>query len=308
MSTTRLILTLLLPIIGGCASHAPAPVEERGAAQPVVKSAQAMAQAAPTATGTSTGFYTVKKGDTLYSIALDHGQDHKDVAVWNSLDNPNVIRIGQQLRVAPPENSAPVAVARPVTSSAPIEVKPAITRAGGNTETVKREPKGGKLVYSDEALAKARQGDATPKPVEARPEVRPAEPAPAEKPVVAGDEVDWMWPASGKLLAPFAEGSSKGVDIAGKAGDSVLAAASGVVSYAGAGLRGYGNLVVLRHNATYLSVYAHNSKLLVKEKDTVARGQKIAEMGSTDTESPRLHFEIRRQGKPADPQKFLPAR
>lgn len=308
MSTTRLILTLLLPIIGGCASHAPAPVEDRGAAMPVVKSAQAMAQAAPAATGTSAGFYTVKKGDTLYSIALDHGQDHKDVAVWNSLDNPNVIRVGQQLRVAPPENSTPVAVARPVTSSAPIEVKPAITRASSNTETVKREPKGGKLVYSDEALAKARQGDATPKLVEARPEVRPAEPAPAEKPVVAGDEVDWMWPASGKLLAPFAEGSSKGVDIAGKAGDPVLAAASGVVSYAGAGLRGYGNLVVLRHNATYLSVYAHNSKLLVKEKDTVARGQKIAEMGSTDTESPRLHFEIRRQGKPADPQKFLPAR
>jgi lipoprotein NlpD len=117
-----------------------------------------------------------------------------------------------------------------------------------------------------------------------------------------------MWPANGKLIAPYAEGGSKGVDIAGKSGDPVLAAASGVVSYAGTGLRGYGNLVVLRHNATYLSVYAHNSKLLVKEKDTVTKGQKIAEMGSTDAESPRLHFEIRRQGKPADPQKFLPAR
>ena len=117
-----------------------------------------------------------------------------------------------------------------------------------------------------------------------------------------------MWPAAGKPITPFVEGSSKGVDIAGKAGDPVLAAAAGVVSYAGAGLRGYGNLVVLRHNATYLSVYAHNSKILVKEKQAVTKGQKIAEMGSSDTESPRLHFEIRRQGKPADPQKFLPAR
>jgi lipoprotein NlpD len=125
---------------------------------------------------------------------------------------------------------------------------------------------------------------------------------------VAGDEVDWMWPASGKLMATYSEAGNKGVDIAGKVGDPVVAAAGGVVSYAGAGLRGYGNLVVLRHNANLLSVYAHNSKLLVKEKDTVTKGQKIAEIGSSDADSPRLHFEIRRQGKPADPQKFLPPR
>lgn len=305
MSTTRLILALLLPIIGGCASHAPAPVEVRGTAPAAVTPAvQGAAVADPDA-----GYYTVKRGDTLYSIALDHGQDHKDVAAWNNLDNPNVIRIGQRLRVAPADSGAPVAVVKPVTSSAPIEVRPAVlSTSNSNTETFKREPKGGKLAYSDEALAKARKLEAAPKPVETRSELRPAEPALAARPVLAADEVDWMWPASGKLLAPFAEGSNKGVDIAGKAGDPVLAAGGGIVSYAGAGLRGYGNLVVLRHNATYLSVYAHNSKLLVKEKDTVARGQKIAEMGSTDTESPRLHFEIRRQGKPADPQKFLPAR
>jgi lipoprotein NlpD len=144
--------------------------------------------------------------------------------------------------------------------------------------------------------------------VDTRPEPKPVEAQPVDKPVVAGDEVEWMWPASGKLITPFAEGSSKGIDIAGKGGDPVLAAAGGVVSYAGAGLRGYGNLVVLRHNGTYLSVYAHNSKILVKEKQTVTKGQKIAEIGSTDSDSPRLHFEIRRQGKPADPQKFLPAR
>jgi lipoprotein NlpD len=310
MKTVRLMLALLLPIIAGCASHAPAPVEERGSAPAAVKPA---AQAAPEA---GVKYHIVKKGDTLYSIALDNGHDYKDIAAWNNLDNPNLIRIDQQLRVTPPDGGAPVAVAKPVNLGAPVEVKPAsaplASATSTNTETFKREPKGGKLTYSEEALSKARQGDAAAKSTEARPELRPVEPKPVEKavekPLVAGDEVDWIWPASGKLIAPFVEGGSKGLDIGGKAGDAVLAAASGVVSYAGTGLRGYGNLVVLRHNATYLSVYAHNSKLLVKEKDTVAKGQKIAEMGSTDAESPRLHFEIRRQGKPADPQKFLPAR
>jgi lipoprotein NlpD len=304
MNTSRLLLMVLLPVFAGCASHAPAPVEDRGAAPGAAKSAAVPGAAAVDA---RSGFYTVKKGDTLYSIALDNGQDYKDVAAWNNLENPNLIKVGQQLRVTPPENGAPVAVTKPVTSSGPVEVKPA--PAGANTETLKREPKGGKQPYSDEALAKARQGETADRPVESKPaEAKPAEVKPTEKPALAGDELDWMWPAAGKPITPFVEGSSKGVDIAGKAGDPVLAAAAGVVSYAGAGLRGYGNLVVLRHNATYLSVYAHNSKILVKEKQAVAKGQKIAEMGSSDTESPRLHFEIRRQGKPADPQKYLPAR
>jgi lipoprotein NlpD len=264
-------------------------------------------QAAAT-TDSRIGYHSVKKGDTLYSIALDNGQDYKDVAAWNNLENPNRIMIGQQLRVTPPDNGAPVAVAKPVSSGGPIEVKQSATPASSNTDTLKREPRGGKLAYSEEALARARQGEAAARPVDTRPEPKPVEAQPVDKPVVAGDEVEWMWPASGKLITPFAEGSSKGIDIAGKGGDPVLAAAGGVVSYAGAGLRGYGNLVVLRHNGTYLSVYAHNSKILVKEKQTVTKGQKIAEIGSTDSDSPRLHFEIRRQGKPADPQKFLPAR
>lgn len=305
MSAVRLMLVLLLPIIGGCASHSPAPVEERGGAPATATPATQAVVAAP---DSRAGYHTVKKGDTLYSIALDNGRDYKDVAAWNNLENPNRIMIGQQLRVTPPDNGAPVAVAKPVAFGGPVEVKQAAAPTGTNTETLKREPKGGKLAYSDEALAKARQGEAADKPAETKSEQKPAGPMPLEKPVVAGDDVDWIWPASGKLIAPFAEGGSKGVDIAGKAGDPVLAAASGVVSYAGAGLRGYGNLVVLRHNATYLSVYAHNSKILVKEKQSVAKGQKIAEIGSTDSDSPRLHFEIRRQGKPADPQKFLPAR
>ncbi len=309
MSSVRLIMAFLLPLIAGCASHPPAPVEDRGGTPGAVKSG---ALAVPIAADSGAAYHTVKKGETLYSIALDNGQDYKDVAAWNSLDNPSRIRVGQQLRVMPPDDGAPVAVAKPVISSAPIEVKPgaapAAASTGTNGESLKREPKGGKLAYSDEALAKAQQKDVAEKPAEVKPEARPAQPAPVEQPVAAGDDVDWMWPANGKLIASFAEGGGKGVDIVGKAGEPVLAAAGGVVSYAGAGLRGYGNLVVLRHNATYLSVYAHNSKILVKEKQTVAKGQKIAEMGSTDAESPRLHFEIRREGKPADPQKYLPGR
>jgi len=304
MNTVRLLLALLLPIIGGCASHAPAPVEDRGG----LPATRAEAQGPADAANSRADYYTVKKGDTLYSIALDHGQDHKDVAAWNNIDNPNVIKIGQQLRVTSPDSSAPVAVARPVTSSGPVEIKGAAAPTGASSEFLKREPKGGKLPYSEAALAKVRQGEANDRPADSRTQERPAETPAPEKPAVAVDDVDWMWPAAGKPMASFAEGGGKGIDIAGRAGDPVLAAASGVVSYAGAGLRGYGNLVVLRHNAAYLSVYAHNSKILVKEKQSVAKGQKIAEMGSTDAESPRLHFEIRRQGKPADPQKYLPTR
>lgn len=308
MKATSWLLVWSLSLIGGCASHPPAPVEHRGEAPAQVKSPTATA---PVADGRSV-FHTVKKGDTLYSVALDHGQDYKDVAAWNYLDNPNVIRIGQQLRVSPPEG-APVAVTKPVIAGDPVEVKSvSVARAAppssGNTESLKREPKGGKLAYSDEALAKARHSEAAERPLEAKSAPRPTEPTATEKPAASGDDVEWMWPASGSVIAPFSESGSKGLDIAGKAGDPVFAAGNGIVSYAGAGLRGYGNLVVLRHNATYLSVYAHNSKILVKEKQAVAKGQKIAEMGSTDAESPRLHFEIRRQGKPADPQKFLPIR
>lgn len=118
----------------------------------------------------------------------------------------------------------------------------------------------------------------------------------------------FIWPASGTLLAGFDEARNKGYDIAGKAGDPVLAAADGRVVYAGAGLRGYGNLVILKHNNTFLTAYAHNQALLVKEDQTVRRGQKIAEMGSTDADRVKLHFEIRRQGKPVDPVRYLPAR
>jgi lipoprotein NlpD len=121
-------------------------------------------------------------------------------------------------------------------------------------------------------------------------------------------ELTWGWPATGPVLQGFDEQRNKGLDLGGKAGDAVLAAADGRVVYAGSALRGYGNLVILKHNSTFLSAYAHNQTLLVKEDQVVKRGQKIAEMGSTDAERVQLHFEIRRDGKPVDPARYLPAR
>lgn len=297
----------------GCASNAPAPVVERGA---TVESRVAPAPASASTPSASAGgdLYTVRKGDTLHSIALDHGQSYRDLAAWNNLEDPNKIQIGQQLRVTPTgkESEAPVAVAKPVSVTDLGETKEvAPHRAAAGTDMLKREPKGGKQAYSAEALAKMQKQESAPA-IETKPE---AGKAPQEKivekplPAPAGDDaVDWAWPAAGKPSGNFIEGSNKGLDIAGKLGEPVLAAASGKVILVSSALRGYGNFLIIKHNASYLSVYAHNSRILVKEEQTVSKGQKIAEIGSSDSDQPMLHFEIRRQGKPVDPSKFLPAR
>ena len=304
----------------GCASHEPVPVVERAAPAPELAAAKPAA-AVPVATAVDSAvMYTVKKGDTLYGIALEHGVDYKDVAAWNNIENKNRIQVGQQLRLSPPDGDASGVVVKPIVTSAPVEAKPATAAAASaNTEAFKREPKGGKVAYSEQALARLREPAAVPL-AEKAPVDKPIEKAPEkveEKPAAAApsgdDAIDWAWPAPGKTMNGFTEGvagqeSSKGVDIAGKVGEPVLAAAAGKVVYVGSGLRGYGNLVIVRHNATYLSAYAHNSKILVKETQAVTRGQKIAEIGSSDSDQAKLHFEIRRQGKPVDPLKYLPAR
>jgi lipoprotein NlpD len=316
--------------MAGCATKAPAPVSERtrpGSTQGK-PDASASAQPSPVA---RPGYYIVKPGDTLIRIALDHGQNYRDIAAWSGLENANLIEVGQELRVRPPESGA---VSRPVSSSG-VEVRP-VAAAGSapaavSSDGVRREPKGGKVAYSEQAWAQAQKPEAPvvlakvdPKP-EAKPEtkaetkaetkpepVKPeakeekkAEPAKAAN---GDDKIDWAWPASGKIIAGFNETSSKGVDLSGKPGDPVLAAASGRVVYAGTGLRGYGKLVIVKHDNSYLSAYAHNQNLLVKEGQAVSRGQKIAELGDTDSDRPKLHFEIRRQGKPVDPGKYLPPR
>ena len=234
------------------------------------------------------GYYTVKPGDTLIRIGLESGQSWKDIARWNNLENANLIEVGQVLRVTqPPSASQAVAadsgvVTRPVASSS-------IAAAGAPSSPASAP----KPVASPASAAVVAVAPSTP----------------ATAPAAAGDEgMDFLWPASGSLIAGFDEVRNKGYDIAGKAGDPILAAADGRVVYAGAGLRGYGNLIILKHNNTFLTAYAHNQTLLVKEDQAVRKGQKIAEMGSTDADRVKLHFEIRRQGKPVDPSRYLPAR
>lgn len=289
-----LLAMLAAGLLGACASRTPAPVIERGGA-PAKSAAQA---AAPVKLGE---FHVVKKGDTLYSIALEHGQSYQDVAAWNNIDNPNLIRIGQQLRVAPPEG---VAVVKPVAGPSAVEARPLAGSSLPNTDAIKREPKGGKQPFTEQAMAAAQK---TEEPHQQTPVIlAKTESRPAES--VAGDDQNWNWPSAGKVVTAYVEGSSKGIDIEGKIGEPVLAAEAGKVTYAGSGIRGYGNLLIVQHANSLSSVYAHNSKLLAKEGQQVKKGQKIAELGNSDADQPKLHFEIRRQGKPLDPLKLLAPR
>ena len=299
--TAVLVLALL---IAGCAARRPAPVIERMTppAPPVAESVEAPEPPAEKPVPT----HVVKRGDTLVSIALQYGLDYRELAAWNSIVNPNKIEIGQVLVLASPAGMPPVAapVITPlVTAATPIESRPL-----ANTPSAKVEPRATKVPFSERALAQMGVESGGP-PVWAvappAPETPAAAPEPEKSPGTDAEEVDWMWPAKGKLIAPFTE-ASKGVDIGGRKGAPVLAAASGRVIYADSNLRGYGKLVIIRHNNTWLSAYAHNDNLLVKEQQDVRKGQKIAEMGSTDADQVKLHFEVRRQGKPVDPVKILP--
>ncbi|OYT99725.1 MAG: peptidase [Burkholderiales bacterium PBB1] len=293
---------MMVSLLTACASSRNhAPVEVRSASSKASVAASNGGASVGDAAGTQSapdkpGYYTVKPADTLVRIALDNGQNWKDLARWNGLDNPNLIEVGQVLRVAPPGTDPVPAGARPVVT-AKAEPKPLETRAASAPVAA------GSGAAASAAGASAPNGAASAAPAV----VAPA--APAAPAVTQGDDaMAWMWPASGPVTTVFDEVKSKGLAIAGKAGDPVMAAADGRVVYAGSGLRGYGNLVIVKHNATYLTAYAHNQTLLVKEDQAVRRGQKIAEMGSTDAERVQLHFEIRKLGKPIDPAKLLPPR
>jgi lipoprotein NlpD len=305
----RLALIALMVLLAGCAARRPAPVSERlpPPAPPVAEAPQPVPEP-PVEKPVPT--YAVKKGDTLVSIALANGLDYRELAAWNNITNPNRIEIGQVLVLAAPAGMAPPSepVITPLAQAdPPIEARPL-----ANTASAKVEPRGTKVPFSERALAQMGAADAVvtgpaPPPIEPAPPPTPPVAAEPEKPSGTDKEdVDWMWPAKGKVLAPFTE-ASKGMDIAGRKGAPVLAAAGGRVVYAGTGLRGYGKLVIIKHNNTWLSAYAHNENILVKEQQDVRKGQKIAEMGSSDTDQVKLHFEVRRQGKPVDPAKVLPA-
>jgi len=290
-----LALTL---VIAGCASpRSPAPVEDRGttskapaAGLPGVSPMTVDSQGRPLAgieNYGKPGYYAVRPGDTIRRIGTETGQRWQDIARWNNLDNPDQIEVGQVLRVVAPTGATASVTTASASASA---TAPGTTDAAGVTTRP--------VIQSTVAPATA----APAKPPVATSSVAPAAAA-------SGDEdVGWIWPAQGNLIAGFDEAKNKGLDIGGKAGEPVLASADGRVVYAGAGLRGYGNLIILKHNNTYLTAYAHNQTLLVKEDQSVQKGQKIAEMGNSDADRVKLHFEIRRQGKPVDPARYLPAR
>jgi lipoprotein NlpD len=309
-------VSMAAALLAGCGTSLNrAPVEDRTAARGATT---APAGAAAPATGETPGkplsgienlgkpgYYAIKPGDTLIRVALENGQSWRDIARWNNIDNPNLLEVGQVLRVLPPGVDASAAAARGVTvakvDTRPLDAKPASGAA------------------SVPAAAPAPTTTPTPTPAPTPPAAVPApvtaaaspaaqSPAPPAAPRDADDDVAWAWPSAAAVAAPFDEGRNKGLVFTGKAGDPVLAAADGRVVYAGSGLRGFGNLVIVKHNNSYLTAYAHNQTLLVKEDQSVRRGQRIAEMGSSDAERVQMYFEIRRLGKPIDPARLLPQR
>ena len=372
---TMLVVTAL--VVAGCATHRPAPVEDRTLGRGAPRGAPSAQAPVATPEPPPAATYTVKRGDTLHQIALDNGLDYRELAAWNNLENVNKIYPGQVLRLtAPGSEPSRTIVAAPSPGSAqdatsgvvtaPLRTPPAIgeskppSAAPANVTppspppssvaaaegTLKTSPKAVKMPYSEQAVRELElAASAGPPPrnaaaapstapetkaeprtagAPAAPNVAMANPAPAKSypppPSSSGnatspspgaglsdDQLEWAWPAKGKIVSGFSETANlKGIDIAGTAGEPVRASAPGRVVYAGNGLRGYGKLIIIKHNNTYLSAYAHNSEILVKEGQQVTRGQKIAEMGNTDADQVKLHFEIRRHGKPMDPTKFLP--
>jgi len=281
-------MLLMAALISGCASRGyRAPVVERGGA-------------------TRTGgqhekdwrpeVYVVQKGDTLYSIAFNYGFDYHELADLNHIEDPTLISIGQEIHLFPGRSS----------SSSMVEVKPIET-------LLKEQPKVVKYAYSEAAMTqieKVQEQKYSPPMVASS--ANKLDTKPDAKAATEGDEADesglrWTLPAQGKLIGEFSETANrKGIDIAGTIGQPVYASEGGKVVYSGSGLRGYGKLIIIKHNKTYLSAYAHNDKVLVKEGESVTRGQKIAAMGKTDTDQVKLHFEVRRFGKPVDPAKYLP--
>jgi len=305
-------------------STRPAPVTERSASARQATQAPAAkppAPGRPVVAGSAEGrseTHLVKPGDTLYSIALEYGVDYRELAIWNGLDNPGALRTGQTLRVTPPTGTAvaaPLKVPGGTVQGKPLGSGPAPAAVAlpplAGTSAVVTEPKGIRLPYSEQALAQLSKPEGSPaaRVEPARPEARVEAPRSDTSGEAARgpEDLDWAWPVRGKVVSTFNDTTSKGIAIAGRLGQPVLASAPGRVIFSGTGIRGFGKLIVIKHNNTYLSVYAHNSELAVKEGQNVARGQKIAEMGNTDADQVKLHFEIRRLGKPVDPMKLLPA-
>jgi lipoprotein NlpD len=332
-------------ILAGCSTTSlnEAPIVERSirAAPPAAATAPAVPQP-PAAREAKDGLYTVQRGDTLYGIALAFNQDPREIAKWNGIEDPSRLAVGQSLRVAPPSAGAVSAVpVAPVTAAQTQPLTPPLPAAGSPGLPPVAPP--AMPVPTMPPTTTAASGAAAPAAAlstlpstapSAAPSAAPSTgasampsatvpaapsavapsvggavaPSAATRPNEAAAVGNWSWPVEGKVIETFNETRNKGVDIVGKEGDPVLAAADGQVVYSGSGLRGYGNLVIVKHDDEYISAYAHNRQILVKQGQSVKRGQKIAELGKSDADVPKLHFEIRRQGKPIDPLTVLPKR
>ena len=300
---SRLCTALAAVMLAGCASNSGrAPVTELGDIEkkPAVSTGTHVKKSVRAANDPRPLTHVVQKGDTLYGIAFNYGLDYHEIAEINNIQDPYLIHEKQEIRLFS-ASTVPVASG----SAKIVESKP-------QGIPVKDQPKVAKLPYSEQALAEIQKMQEMPHKPESI-AVAKIEPQPDTKPevaidsVVAEDALEWGMPASGKVVGTFSESANrKGVDFSGKVGQPVVASAAGKVVYSGSGLRGYGKLVIIKHNNTYLSAYAHNDQILVKEGQTVTKGQKIAEMGSTDSDQVKLHFEIRKFGKPVDPAKYLP--
>jgi lipoprotein NlpD len=319
----RLLLTVFcFAVVVGCAStQRSAPVVDR-----VLIDSQTALDSTESIVGEQEQVYIVQRGDTLYSIALDHGINLRELAEWNDISNPAAIKLGQQISLSVPSRQThTMPIALPHKDFSAEETFATAPHLAGEVEEksarIITEPKGLVLPYSDQAIVQL-QGLAHPALMAPPPSLEshtvavamsqttrienaPEPPNTGSSATLNSSNIDWIWPTDGKVLEGFSD-KSKGVRITGVAGQPVLASAAGQVVYSGSGLRGYGKLLIIKHNNTYLSAYAHNSKILVQEGEAVTRGQKIAEMGNSDTDSVKLHFEIRKNGKPVDPLKFLP--
>ena len=306
------LLVLAGALVTGCTMHGSAPVRDskptktRTTTKPL-EAPPAIAQPVATPPAARPGEHIVRQGETLYAVSRQYGVPVKDLIAWNNLSRPEQLEVGQVLRVAAPGVAGPSSEpGTPVDVAKPTEVK--------------REPRGGKEAWSEEAWARLQPQASAPSATMSRPELSapgtatpgtaaPGATAPGTATPAPTASEDWIWPVKGTILSRFGEGDEKarkGISISGKPGMPVLAAAGGKVAYAGDAVRGYGNMIIIKHNGEYLTAYAHNRVILVKEGDTVAKGQKIAELGSSDATQPKLHFELRKQGEPVDPLKYLP--
>ncbi len=319
MKIKTIAIALTLPailLLHGCADvPSNAPVYER--AGPGQKAVRTDTQKPESATAPAAvvpdppGYYTVKKGDTLTRVAQQFNAGYRDIAEWNGLANPNDIKVGQLLRVVPPEGARAASVpidtglevsVVPVDSAKPAAPAPAVPAAEPQpkaSSSLKRGPLGTKVAYTEQTWNDMQRGDAAAAADAARPADTTRKPD-------AATAARFIWPTEGKLIRKF-DVTYKGIDIAGQSGQPVVAVGDGTVLYA-KGMRGYGNLVIIDHTEGLVSAYAHNKTIHVKEGQTVTKGQRVAEMGDSDADSVRLHFEIRQLGKPVDPIGLLPSR